>query len=133
MIPQGVPQDVLEKTYRTYEFMKSMYDFPHFYCTMAAKALEYKGIPHRRGWFLMDHPVPDTQERKGWKYVRAHHHWSSWGGGDEPGSVPDFIIDITAYQFNDGLDEKLPEEPLIITPEDPTFQRYVENVLQSSC
>jgi len=80
---------------------------PGFDCIKASSELQKEGFPRVFGNFAVDHHSHSRERPHWWNLLRD-------------GS----IIDITATQFNNRLNEPLCEGILIIEKDSPLFQRY---------
>ncbi len=99
--------------------------FPYQYCDRAAffLAKRIKEVQVAIGWFRLDQPV--GLYLPGWSKPIEPHSWNI----DKKGR----IIDLTAFQFNEGLDYPLPPRPLVIEGDCFYANRYrkvtvIENI-----
>ncbi|MCL5125400.1 MAG: hypothetical protein M1511_13070 [Deltaproteobacteria bacterium] len=109
---------MLEKQPFPFEFqliylrLKDETNFPAGYCWEASIRVESWGYRRVRGYFRLDTPIAEDGA------LFEPHGWNL----DDQGR----IIDMTASQFNDGLnhESQIPEGVLIIEEDDPLYNRY---------
>lgn len=91
-------------------------DFPYQKCDQASRFLASRldGFRVVMGWFHLDQPL--GLYLPSWKKPIEPHTWNTdpWGR----------IVDLTAFQFNKGLNDPLPEKPIIIEPDCLLSTRY---------
>ena len=116
MVSDKLKKD-LERIYKKYSKRNG---FPRGLCVDASFEVERKmkksGVIKRNGYFLVDRVMPDSAKNN-WHYLVEWHSWCEYNGRE--------IVDLTAHQFNNGLNEPIPTGLLIIKPDNPLFSRYL--------
>ncbi|MBI2541793.1 hypothetical protein HYV80_03740 [Candidatus Woesearchaeota archaeon] len=108
-----IPPDFLRELKEVYRGVSQLPGFPIGHCLSVSEPLAKKfGLKLIRGFFVLDRSVDENP------YRIEPHKWCE--DSDER------IIDLTAHQFNRGLDELLPEGVLVIEPGDPLNRRYLK-------
>ena len=118
-VPFFMFPDIRKELEYIYDRFSKKEGFPKNYCQTICVVLERFGLHYQEGWFLLDHLMPDASDRK-WRYIVEDHKWCKSHSGE--------IVDLTAPQFNDGLDQKIEDGVMIITPGTPLFQRYIGEI-----
>jgi hypothetical protein len=99
-----------------FEEISSWPNFPYQQCDQASRFLakKVKNIKVVMGWFHLDRPI--GLYLPSWNKPVEPHTWNV----DQRGR----IIDLTVFQFNQGLDDPFPEQPLIIEKDIFVANRY---------
>ncbi|KUK84103.1 MAG: hypothetical protein XD98_0170, partial [Microgenomates bacterium 39_6] len=99
-----------------FEEISSWPDFPYQQCDRASRFLakKMKNLSVVMGWFHLDRPI--GLYLTSWEKPIEPHTWNV----DQRGR----IIDLTVFQFNQGLDDPFPEQPLIIEKDILIANRY---------
>ncbi|MGI6278235.1 MAG: hypothetical protein ACOYJ8_00215 [Patescibacteria group bacterium] len=99
-----------------FEEISSWPDFPYQQCDRASRFLakKMKNISVVMGWFHLDRPI--GLYLPSWDKPIEPHTWNV----DQRGR----IIDLTVFQFNQGLDDPFPKQPLIIEKDIFVANRY---------
>ena len=109
-----ISQDLEVELKQVYSRMSKLDDFPKSYCSEVSRELEELGLEPQWGWFVLDFPMPD------WPYDFESHTWSKTEEG--------IYIDLTAHQFNSGLEKPLSPGVLIVAPDSALRKRYDTSV-----
>ncbi len=120
-------KSVFQKLQQTYEDYVSRWDFPHFHCAEVSTqvALEL-GLLKIGGTFRIDRLMPENASLLS-PYpstLEQFHFWNT----DRKGR----IIDLTAAQYNLGLNIPIPSGVVIIDKTSPLFQRYQPDSIQAN-
>lgn len=112
-----MPESLPEITQKLRDDLHFLYvRFPHGRgrCqAMSGRVASQLGLGYVEGEFLLDHPLP------GRRSTREDHAWNEAANG--------VIVDLTAEQFNQGLDNPAEHTSglAIIERGDPRYRRYV--------
>lgn len=110
----GIPvvnSTIMRKLLGIYQKFSSEKNFPYEFCADASQEVRRQSdLKTEQGFFLLDMPI---RERR---YLVSHN----WNIDRENN-----IVDLTAAQFNRGLQEPFPAGVVIISPEASDYWRYL--------